>query len=40
MPNIRRAGFIGARSAFYRRFYNLNKICKLSYLAISRVYRR
>jgi hypothetical protein len=40
MPNIRRASSIGARSAFYKRFYNLNKIRRLSYLAINRVYRQ
>jgi hypothetical protein len=40
MPSIGRAGFIGARSAFYRRFYNLDKIYGLSYLAVSRVYRQ
>jgi hypothetical protein len=39
VPNTGRAGFIGARSAFYGRFYNLDKIRRLSYLAISRVYR-
>jgi hypothetical protein len=40
MPNIRRVGFIGARSAFYKRFYNLNKIRGLSCLIINRVYRQ
>jgi hypothetical protein len=40
MPSIERAGSIGARSAFYECFYNLDKIHRLSYLAISRVYRR
>jgi hypothetical protein len=40
MPSTRRAGSIGARLAFYRRFYNLDKIRGLSYLAISRVYKR
>jgi len=39
MPNIKRAGSIGARSMFYRRFYNLNKIRRSSYLIISRVYK-
>jgi len=39
MPGIGRAGSIGARLVFYRRFYNLDKICKSSYLAVSRVYR-
>jgi ABC-type phosphate/phosphonate transport system permease subunit len=38
--NIRRAGSIGARLAFYRRFYNLDKIRKLSYLTVNRVYRQ
>ena len=37
--NIKRAGFIGAKSAFYKRFYNLNKIYKLSCLVINRVYK-
>ena len=40
MPSIRRTGSIGARLAFYKRFYNLNKICRLSYLVINRVYKR
>jgi hypothetical protein len=40
MLSIRRAGFISARSAFYRRFYNLNKIRGLNCLAINRVYKR
>jgi hypothetical protein len=40
MLNIKRAGFIGARSAFYKRFYNLDKIYRLSYLAISKVYKQ
>jgi hypothetical protein len=37
--NIKRAGFIGTKSVFYRRFYNLNKIYKLNYLVINRVYK-
>jgi hypothetical protein len=40
MPNIERASFIRVRSVFYKRFYNLDKIRRLSYLAISRVYRQ
>jgi hypothetical protein len=40
IPGIERAGFIGARSAFYKRFYNLDKIYRLSYLTVSKVYRR
>ena len=39
MLNIRRAGFIGARSVFYGRFYNLDKIRRLSYLVVNKVYR-
>ena len=38
MLNIRRAGFIGTRLMFYKRFYNLNKIYKLNYLIINKVY--
>ena len=38
MPGIGRAGSIGARLVFYRRFYNLDKIRGLSYLVINRVY--
>jgi hypothetical protein len=40
MSNIGRAGSIDAKSAFYEYFYNLDKIRGLSYLTISRVYRR
>ena len=40
MPNIRRSGFISVKSMFYKRFYNLDKIYRLNYLIISRVYRR
>ena len=40
MPGIRRAGSIGARSTFCGYFYNLDKIRKLSYLTINRVYRQ
>ena len=40
MSNIRRAGFIDVKSAFYEYFYNLDKIYRLNYLIISRVYRR
>ena len=39
MPSTERAGSIGARLVFYKRFYNLDKIRRLSYLAISRVYK-
>ena len=39
MPNIKRANFISAKSTFYKRFYNLNKIYRLSYLVINRVYK-
>jgi hypothetical protein len=37
--NIKRASFISARLVFYRRFYNLNKIYRLSYLIINKVYK-
>jgi hypothetical protein len=40
MPSTKRAGFIGAKLVFYRRFYNLNKIYRLSYLTINKVYRQ
>jgi hypothetical protein len=37
--NTRRASFKDTRSAFYKRFYNLNKICELNRLVISKVYK-
>jgi hypothetical protein len=40
MPSIRRASSISVNSVFYGRFYNLDKIRRLSHLAVSRVYRR
>jgi hypothetical protein len=40
MFNIKRVNFISARSVFYKRVYNLNKIYKLSYLVINRVYKQ
>jgi hypothetical protein len=40
MPSIRRASSTSANLVFYKRFYNLNKIRGLSYLTISRVYKR
>jgi hypothetical protein len=40
MPSIERVSSTSTNSVFYRRFYNLDKIYRLSYLAISKVYRR
>jgi hypothetical protein len=39
MFNIKRTGFIGIRLIFYKHFYNLNKIRKLSCLIINKVYK-
>jgi hypothetical protein len=39
MLGIERASSTSANLVFYKRFYNLDKICGLSYLAVSRVYR-
>jgi hypothetical protein len=40
MPGIVRVSSTGANLVFCGRFYNLDKIRGLSYLAINRVYRR
>ena len=37
--SIEKAGSISTRSAFYKRFYNLDKIRRLSYLVVNKVYR-
>jgi hypothetical protein len=39
MFNIKRAGSIGARLAFYKCFYNLDKIYEFNCLAVNRVYK-
>jgi hypothetical protein len=40
VPSVGRASSTSANLVFYGRFYNSDKICGLSRLAISRVYRR
>jgi hypothetical protein len=39
MPSIGRASSTNANSVFYRWFYNLDKIHRLSYSVVSKVYR-